>query len=326
MIINHCWTGDTSAFDDECMRIPPVLAASVILLWALGYPIGALGVASMSPFLLLFLRFAISGALMAVVVRGTGRRLPTGAPLAHAVAAGLLTQATQFLGCYLGMRAGVPAGVAALILGVNPTATALVARIALREQLTPRKVAAAALGLVAVIAACWATVPQLTHAGAGIGFTLLGLTGLAVGGVYQQRFCRDVDPVAGNTVALLVSAVPAGLLTVAFGATVVDPVRGAVILIVMVLANSMLATTLYLRVIAGAGAGGAAMLFAVIPAVAAVFSYLLLGEPVHGGVIIGLMFGSAACVVAATRGHRSPDRSGRPGPAPRGTVRSAASR
>ncbi|WP_158636071.1 DMT family transporter [Tsukamurella sputi] len=311
------------------MRIPPMLAACVVVLYAFGYPLGALGVAAMSPFLLLFLRFAISGVLMFGVVRMTGRRSPAGAALGHAVVVGLLTQATQFLGCYLGLRAGVPAGVAALIIGVNPAVTAVVARLALGERLTKRRVLAAVLGLAAVVAACWSTVPVLAHAGAGIGFTLLGLAGIALGGVYQQRFCRDVDPIAGNAVGMLVAAVPAGLLTLLFGASVRHPVQGAVVLVLMVLLSSMTATTLYLRVIGIAGASGAAMLFAVIPSVSALFALVLLGEPVHPGVIAGLALGGAACAIASLGGRRTPapDREvDEPALPETGTVRCGASR
>ncbi|MCA4993706.1 DMT family transporter [Tsukamurella tyrosinosolvens] len=288
------------------MRIPPMLALSVVVLYAFGYPLGALGIAAMSPFLLLFLRFAVSGVLMLGVVRATGRRLPRGADLGHAIVVGILTQATQFLGCYLGLQAGVPAGVAALIIGVNPAVTTVVARIALREALTPRRALAAVLGLAAVVTACWSTVPALAHAGAGIGFTLLGLTGIALGGVYQQRFCREVDPLAGNAVGMTVAAVPAGVLVALFGATVSDPVRGAIVLVLMVLLSSMTATTLYLRVIGIAGASGAAMLFAVIPSVSALFAFLMLGEPVHPGVIAGLVLGGAACAIASRGGRRAP--------------------
>ncbi|CAM3209778.1 DMT family transporter [Tsukamurella hominis] len=288
------------------MRIPPVLALSVVVLYAFGYPLGALGVAAMSPFLLLFLRFAISGVLMLGLVRATGRRVPKGADLGHAVVVGLLAQATQFLGCYLGLQAGVPAGVAALIIGVNPAVTTVVARVALRERLTASRSLAALLGLAAVVTACWSTVPMLAHAGAGIGFTLIGLAGIAVGGVYQQRFCRDVDPTAGNAIGMVVAAVPAGALVVLFGADVTDPVRGALVLVLMVLLSSMTATTLYLRVIGIAGASGAAMLFAVIPAVSALFAFLMVGEAVHPGVLAGLVLGGAACVIASRGGRRAP--------------------
>jgi drug/metabolite transporter (DMT)-like permease len=283
-----------------------MLAVSVVVLYAFGYPLGALGVAAMSPFLLLFLRFAISGVLMLGVARVTGRRNPTGAALGHAVVVGLLTQATQFLGCYLGLRAGVPAGVAALIIGVNPAVTAVVARLVLGEHLTVRRALAAVLGLAAVLTACWSTVPALAHAGAGIGFTLLGLAGIALGGVYQQRFCGDVDPVAGNAVGMLVAAVPAGALTLLFGASVLHPLQGAIVLVLMVLLSSMSATTLYLRVIGIAGASGAAMLFAVIPSVAALFAVVMLGEPVHPGVVVGLALGGAACAIASLGGRRTP--------------------
>lgn len=306
-----------------------MLALAVVVLYAFGYPLGALGIAAMSPFLLLFLRFAVSGVLMLGLVRATDRRLPRGADLGHAVVVGLLTQATQFLGCYLGLQAGVPAGVAALIIGVNPAVTTVVARIALRERLTVRRSAAALLGLAAVVTACWSTVPALAHAGAGIGFTLMGLAGIAVGGVYQQRFCRDVDPLAGNAIGMVVAAVPAGALTLLFGAAVSDPVQGALVLVLMVLLSSMTATTLYLRVIGIAGASGAAMLFAVIPSVSALFAFLMLGEAIHPGVLAGLVLGGVACALASLGGRRTPapdrvvDEPARP---EAGAVRSDASR
>ncbi len=288
------------------MRIPPLLAVSVVVLYAFGYPLGALGVAAMSPFLLLFLRFAISGVLLLGVVSWSGRGLPAGRSLGHALVVGLLTQAVQFLGCYLGLHAGVPAGVAALIIGVNPAVTVVVARIGLGERLTARRALAAALGLAAVVTACRSTVPALAHAGAGIGFTLLGLAGIAVGGVYQQRFCRDVDPLAGNAVGMLIAAVPVGAFALAFGADVADPLRGVCVLVAMVLLSSMTATTLYLRVIGIAGASGAAMLFAVIPSVSALFAFVMLGEPVHPGVVAGLALGGVACAIASLGGRRTP--------------------
>ncbi|WP_344995503.1 DMT family transporter [Tsukamurella soli] len=281
------------------MRLSPVVAVPLILLWAFGYPLGALGVAAMSPMLLVFLRFGLSGIAMAVVVRATGRRWPCGAALRHAVVAGLLGQAGQFMGLYLGLTAGVPPAVAALVIAVNPVVTTLAARITLAEKLTGRKVVAAALGLAAVVAACWSAVGHLTHAGAGIGFTLLGLAGLVSGGLYQQRFCRGADPITLNAVGLMSSALPAGIAAIATGLAVPHPVRAVEVLAAMVVLSSLVATTLYVRAIAQAGAVAAASVFAVIPSVTALMTYAMFGTRPSLGAVVGLVLGAAACVVTS---------------------------
>ncbi len=288
------------------MRILRSIELPLIVLWAFGYPLGALGVAAMSPMLLLFLRFGLSGAAMALLVAVTGRRLPRGADLGHAAIAGMCSQAVQFIGLYLGLRAGVPPAVAALVIAMNPVVTTFAARVTLGERLTRRKIAAATLAAVAVLCACWSAVGHLTHANAGIGFTLLGLAGLVVGGLYQQRFCAGRDPIALNAVALCVSAVPAGALALAFGSTVTDPVRGAEVVGLMVVLSSLVATTLYVRLIARSGAAGAATIFAVIPSVTALFSLIMFGTHPTVGAGIGLAVGAVACLIAAGRRGRGP--------------------
>ncbi|MDF0532633.1 DMT family transporter [Tsukamurella sp. 8F] len=305
------------------MRNRSGLTVAVIVLWALGYPLGALGVSAMSPMLLLFLRFGLSAVVMCGFVAASGRRLPRGRALAHAAVAGLLTQACQFVGLYLGLYAGVPASVAALVIAVNPAATTIAARIALGEELTRRRVVAATVGLAAVVAACWSAVPHLAHVGAGIGFTLLGLVGLVAGGLYQQRFCKATDPVTGNAIGLVVATPVTCALTVLLGAHVYNVPRALVVVTAMVLLSSLVATTLYVRLVATSGAAGAAAVFAVIPAVTALFAFFLLGDRPTAGTWVGLALGAISCLVAAG-GHRGERRAGTMRSARSASVRSDA--
>jgi drug/metabolite transporter (DMT)-like permease len=63
----------------------------------------------------------------------------------------------------------------------------------------------------------------------------------------------------------------------------------------MVLLNATLAVSLYLRAISMHGAAAVAMLFALIPAAAAVLCWLMLGQRPDIGVAIGLLAGGLAC-------------------------------
>jgi drug/metabolite transporter (DMT)-like permease len=61
--------------------------------------------------------------------------------------------------------------------------------------------------------------------------------------------------------------------------------------------------TLYVRAINNYGAAVVAMLFAVIPAVAGLLSWLMLGQRPDVGIAVGLVVGAAACWLNA-RGSR----------------------
>jgi drug/metabolite transporter (DMT)-like permease len=80
----------------------------------------------------------------------------------------------------------------------------------------------------------------------------------------------------------------------------------------MVLLNATLAVSLYVRAINTHGAAAVAMLFAVIPAVAAVLSWLMLGQRPDAGVAVGLLLGGLACWINT----RASSRRSRKGSAP----------
>lgn len=74
-----------------------------------------------------------------------------------------------------------------------------------------------------------------------------------------------------------------------------DAGRAAAAVAGMVLLNATLAVSIYLRAISIHGAAAVAMLFAIIPAAAAVLSWLMLGQRPDVGVAIGLLVGGLAC-------------------------------
>ena len=94
-----------------------------------------------------------------------------------------------------------------------------------------------------------------------------------------------------NAVALI----PAAVLAVLTPFTVHDARQAAIAVAAMVLLNATLAVSLYVRAINNHGAAAVAMLFAVIPAVAAVLAWLMLGQRPDTGVAVGLVVGGFAC-------------------------------
>jgi drug/metabolite transporter (DMT)-like permease len=318
VIANNRWTAwlDLASMGHmELPRMPLTTASSVTFFYALGYPIGALAVASITPMAALVLRFSLAAAILAtwtVLVRAPW---PRGAQLGHVAVAGLLIQAVQFCCLYEALQLGSPAVLGAVAIAMNPVATAILAAVFLREPLGPRRAVALVLGVVAVLAACATRLMNTHGVDPVIVLLMIALLGLSAGGVYQQRFCGGVDFRAMSALQNGVALIPAAALALLTPFTVHDAVKASIAVGGIVLLNATLAVSLYVRAINTHGAAAVAMLFAVIPAVAAVLSWLMLGQRPDAGVAVGLLVGGLACWLNSRA-------SGRPRQ-PKGAVRPA---
>jgi drug/metabolite transporter (DMT)-like permease len=279
-------------------------ASNLTFFYALGYPIGALAVSAMSPMMVLVFRFALAGTILAGWAFISRVTWPTGRTLGHVLVAGLLTNALQFICLYLALLHGAPAVLGAVIISMNPVVTALLATTLLGEGMTLTRVGALALGVLAVLAACAGRLMAIGGVDTAVLLLLVALLAISAGGVYQQKFCSGVDfrstAALQNGVALL----PVAVLATVMPFTVADPWKAAGAVAAVVLLNATLCMTLYVRAINNFGAAAVAMLFAVIPAVAGLLSWLMLGQRPDVGIAVGLVVGSVACWLNA-RSRRS---------------------
>ncbi|MGD1240001.1 DMT family transporter [Mycobacterium seoulense] len=281
--------------------MPLTTASAVTFFYALGYPIGVLAVTAMAPMAALVLRFGLAATILGLWAVLAKAPWPRGAQFGHVVVVGLLIQAVQFCCLYEAVQLGSPAVLCAVVVAMNPVATAILAAVFLREPLGLQRMAALFLGVLAVLAAC-AKRLAATH-GVDPVIVLLGiaLLGLSAGGVYQQRFCAGVDFRAMSAMQNAVALIPAAALATLTPFTVHDVRRAAIAVAGMVLLNATLAVSLYVRAINTHGAAAVAMLFAVIPAVAAVLAWLMLGQRPDPGVAVGLVLGGLACWLNSRR-------------------------
>lgn len=287
--------------------MPLRTAAILTFFYAMGYPIGALAVSAMSPMAVLVFRFGLAGAILlgwALVSKVTW---PTGRTLAHVLISGLLAQALQFIGLYVALLHGAPAVLGAVIISMNPVVTTVLAVTFLGERLTWGRAGALVLGVVAVLSACGGRLIAVGGVDSVVLLLVVALIAVAGGGVYQQKFCSSVDFRVTAALQNLVSLVPAAALLVVFPWEVTDPWKAVGAVAAVVLFNATTAMTLYVRAINNYGAAAVAMLFAVIPAVAGLLSWLMLGQRPDIGIAIGLIVGAAACWLNSRTGRLAAD-------------------
>lgn len=279
------------------------LVVPTVLLYGAGYPLGSATVAVMSPFLVIFLRFAVSAGIVWAIVAVRRTPLPPMRLMMHAVVAGVFTQAVQFLGLYWALDNGVSSGLASLIIALNPVVTATLMSLVLghRENLTG--VVSLVLGTAAVILACAPKLMADHSIGVAIVAVVVAMLGLSAGGIYQGRYCAGMDPWMVTAIGLTASTPIAAIAMMTAPIHTTDWPRALVLLVAMIVLTSVGATTLYAACIKRSGARAASILFAVIPAAASLMAWISLGENLSGFTIVALVLGAAACIL---QGKSSP--------------------
>lgn len=285
------------------MKLSPSLALSTAVFYALGYPIGALAVHAATPGLVLVTRFVASAVILAAIVAAFRLEWPRGKDIGHAVIVGFLTQGTQFVGCYEAMRLGVSPVLVALIIAMNPVITAVIATPVLGEKIDMRRVFSVALAVVAIVVAFAGRLLEVGHVDAAVLWVVVAVFGLAGGGIYQQRFVRSGHPIALNAIGVTAALLPGGIFALLTHQEITDLPQAAWTIAVLVLANSVLAASLYMAAIKQAGAAAVSLLFGIIPSITALLAWAINGERPDIGVVIGLVIGAIACFLGIRRGN-----------------------
>ena len=170
------------------------LAWYFVVVWGSGYLATKTGLQYTAPFTFLSLRFALGIVCMAAVVLIARPPWPSSREeLAHVVAAGLLMHAVNLGGSHYTQYLGVSAGIAAVLLSVQPLLTALIASRWMGETLSRVQWLGVALGLAGVVLVVWhkLDVREMTL-GALIAVTV-SLLAVTAGTLYQRVFCPLVD-------------------------------------------------------------------------------------------------------------------------------------
>jgi O-acetylserine/cysteine efflux transporter len=156
-----------------------LLAVLVAVCWGLNFPATALALEHFPPLLMVSIRFALIAVPTLVFVPRPA------VPLRWLIGVGLGIGTVQFAFLYLGMAAGMPSGLASLVLQASAPFTVVLAGVFLRERLSGRQVAGivvAVVGLTA-IAVHRAQVAALLP----VVLTVCGALGWAIGNICSRQ-------------------------------------------------------------------------------------------------------------------------------------------
>jgi drug/metabolite transporter (DMT)-like permease len=260
--------------------------ALFVLLWSTGFVGAKYGLPYAEPFTFLSLRLAVAAALLGALALATRSGAPRSrAQTGRAAVVGVLLHAGYLGGVFYAISLGVPAGVSAVIVSLQPVLTAVLAARVLGERPSARQWAGLALGVAGVglvvgpgIAAVGSSAPLPA---AGLVSCLVALFAGTLGTVYQKRHGDDIPLVSGTAVQYVAAA---ALLFAIAAATEDMAIRwtgefvAAMVWLVVVL--SLGAVLLLLLLLRRGTAAGVSSLYYLVPPAVAVEAYLLFGERV----------------------------------------------
>lgn len=184
------------------------MPAVFVLLWSTGFIGAKLGLPYAEPMTFLILRFAIVAALLAVVAGLTGAPWPNdwrGA--GHIAVAGLLLHGVYLGGVFASIFHGVPAGISALIVGIQPLLVAAAAGPLLGETVNRRQWLGLVLGLGGVVLVVWTKLDIGVGTVWGYALSVFALLGITLGTLYQKKYCPAIDLRSGTAIQFAATAV-----------------------------------------------------------------------------------------------------------------------
>lgn len=271
-------------------RFAPAL---FVLLWATGFIGAGYAMPHAEPFAFLFVRFALSALLLLVIIWWWQAKALSPKSAFHAAVVGAMIHGIYLGGVFWAIDHGMPAGLSALIIGLQPLVTTLLAGAFLGERVKPRHWVGLAIGFVGVIIVLS---PRLGTIGGGVtaatvSACLISVVAISAGTVWQKRFVSETDLLTGTLwqyaggavlVALAALALESGTyrltgeLVFAMAWLVLVLSIGAILLLMILIRDGVVARV--------------SSLFYLVPGVTAVLAWVLFGETLNliqiGGIVI----------------------------------------
>ena len=278
-----------------------VAPALFVVLWATGFVVAKLSAGHVAPIWFLGLRFPIACLFMFGVALYQRALWPDTTHAFHASIAGAFMHGGYLAPIYWAVAHGLPAGVSALIVGLQPLMTAFLAAWILGERIYVKHWLGLVVGLIGI---ALVISPKLHFTGAQgitpptVGLALFGALCISFGTVYQKRFATGIALATGGTWQYV-----GGSLVVLIAAYFVEDFyfdnshQAWMALAWAVIVLSIIAITLMMILIREGAVSKVSSLIFLVPSVAALMTYVLFDETLNAIQILGMAVCAAAVLI-----------------------------
>ena len=257
-----------------------------VLIWSTGFIVAKFGLPYAPPLTFLLLRYV--GVLLLLIPALIIVRAPwPHGSMRHIAVAGVLVQAGYLSGVWCAIKLGMPAGLSALIVGLQPLLTALSARL-IGEPVRRHQWIGLLLGLAGVALVLF---NKLSFVGVTLGtvsLCLMGLLSITAGTLYQKSFVKPCDVRSANTIQLMAAFIVTSPLAfleteaIQWNAELWGAMAWSVL--GLTLGGSSL---LYLLIQKGAAASVTSLMY-LVPPCTAILAWFLFDEPITLVTLLGI--------------------------------------
>lgn len=282
-----------------------LLAWYFVIVWGSGFIATKIGIQYAAPFTFLSLRFAFGILCLVPLVLWLKPAWPqTPRAWLHIITAGLLMHAIHLSGSHYAQYLGMPAGIAAVILALQPLATAFVARGS-GERVAALQWLGIALGFAGVALIVWHKFNIREVSVGSLIAIITALAALTTGTLYQRKFCPTVDLRSGALIQFVASFVVLLPLSIAFEGGKVQwswQLMGAIIFLV-IFASILAVNALHTLMRHNEATRVSSMLY-LPPIFAVAMEYLAFGVVPSAISFIGIVVTSIGVALAMRRAGR----------------------
>jgi drug/metabolite transporter (DMT)-like permease len=272
-------------------RIEQAAPAAFVLLWSTGFVVARYATRDAGPLTFLTVRMVIASGALAMVSFAVRAPRIDRRTAAWAALAALGMHVLYLGGVFVAIDLGLPSGLSALIAGLHPAVTAVVASALLHERLRSVQWLGVGLGLVGVglvvIERLSTSVGEVT----GVALVAMGISvlGMSAGTLVQRSKARGMPLLWGTTVHYAAASVAFGLaMLLGEGFQLELTAQFAWSLLWGVVVLSIGAVLLMLWLLGRHAAARVSSLFFLTPALSAIEGAVLFGERLGWFAVAGL--------------------------------------
>ncbi len=267
-------------------RLAPYL---FVFLWSTGFVGAKYGLPYADPFIFLSLRIFIAAGILFIAARLMNAQISlTRSDIGKSSLIGLFLHAFYLGGVFFAISQGDSAGVAAVITIAVPGFVSILAVKVLGEKLRWSQFAGLVTGLIGVVLVLGPTFDSSVSK-IGLAGVFVALLGSTTATLMQKKFGADIPLVVGTAYQYLAAGAVLGIAALATGGTRIEftPRFGAA-MIWLILALSVGAVLLLLRLLNSGSAASVSSLFYLVPPATALEAYILFGEKVNTQGFLGI--------------------------------------
>jgi drug/metabolite transporter (DMT)-like permease len=265
-----------------------------VLLWSTGFIGVKYGVPYAPPFYFLAIRMIIAALLLFIAISFLRKSQPiTRSIIWPSTLIGLTLHGAYLGGCFFAASRGMPAGVAALIVSLQPVLVSLFAAKYLNEPLKARAVFGLILGLIGLFVV---VLPRISETGTNsisiiaIAASVVGLLGGTSGTILQKKYGGEIPTLAGTSIQYAATAAVLLVIALIFEKPDIQWTGNFIVALAwLIFALSFGAILLLFFLLRSGSAASVSSLYYLVPAATAIEAYFIFDEHISLISLIGTL-------------------------------------